>query len=155
VKGVVAVDDLERRPVLGGVLVTPGEQGEHHRLQVAALLGEDVLEALRVLAVAAALDDALLGQRGEPRAEHVGGDPERALELVEAAAPEEEVAQDQDRPALPEEGERFRDRAVLLRVCLDGHSWSLAVTFFSQATSATVPCEMQATCRAPGRAADR
>ena len=39
-----------------------GQQRQQHRLQVAPLLGQPVLEALGVLAVAAALDDALLDQ---------------------------------------------------------------------------------------------
>src|SRR6185437_16135675 len=72
VEGVVAVDDLHRRPVLGRVFVPPGEQRQQQGLQVAAFLGEDVLEAFRVLAVAAALDDPFLGEGRQPRAEHVG-----------------------------------------------------------------------------------
>src|ERR1700761_5315786 len=147
VEGVVLVDDLERRPVLGRVAVAPGEQREEQRLQVAPLLGQHVLEALRVLAVAAALDDPLLGQRRQPRAEHVGGDAERGLELVEAAAPEEEVAEDQDGPALAEEGQRFGDRAVLLVVGLDAHTLILAVTLLLKVRSATVACEKTENCR--------
>ena len=80
------------------------QQRQHHRLQVTAFLGQHVLEALRVLAVAAALDDPFLDQRREALAEHVGGHSERVLELVEAAPAEEEVAQDQHRPALAEKG---------------------------------------------------
>jgi hypothetical protein len=57
VEGVVLVNDLERRPVLGRVTVAPGDQREEDRLQVAPLLGQQVLEALRVLAVAATLED--------------------------------------------------------------------------------------------------
>ena len=59
------------------------------------LLGQHVLEALRALLVGAALDHALLDQPLEALGQHLRGDPEVGLQLVEAVDPDPDVAQDQ------------------------------------------------------------
>ena len=72
-----------------------------------------VLVSLGPLAVADALEDALVDEPAEAVGEDVARDAEALLELVEAAAAEEGVADDQERPALADDLERPRDRAVL------------------------------------------
>src|SRR5436190_6742622 len=82
VEGVAAfrVDCLERRAgPAGGVAIAPAQKGKQDRDQVAPLLGEAVLEALGALAVTALLEDSLVDQRAQPRAEDVGGDPQLLL----------------------------------------------------------------------------
>ncbi len=104
----------------------PRQQGKQHRLQVPSLLGQPVLEALGVLAVAVALGDPFLDQGREALAEHVAGHSQRLLDLIETTTAEEELTQNQQRPTLAEKGERPGDRAVELGKCLDCHDASLA-----------------------------
>ena len=54
-----------------------------------------------------------LMQWGEPRGEHRARDVEVSLEVAEAPHPEEQVAHDQQRPALADDLERARERAGL------------------------------------------
>jgi hypothetical protein len=67
--------------------------------------------AQRRVLVGAALEDALVDQVVEPGGEHVAGDAEAALPVVEAGDAEEGVAHDQQRPPLPHHLECARDRA--------------------------------------------
>ena len=53
--------------------------------------------------------------------EHVARDPEALLELVETAPAEEDVTNDQERPALAHHFERTRDRAILALVVASQH----------------------------------
>src|SRR4029453_19055632 len=95
------------------VLVPPLPQTAEGDVEVAALGGESVLVAGRSLAVGDALEHALADEPVQPVGEDVAGDPQALLELVEAANPEEHVADDQQRPALADNLQRPRDRAVL------------------------------------------
>ena len=82
--------------------------------------------ALGPLAVADALEDALLDEPVEPVSEDVAGDAEAFLEFVEAAQSEEVVADDLERPALTHDLEGSGDRAVLAFVVTLQHAPSLA-----------------------------
>src|SRR5262249_52391171 len=103
------------------VLVAPLAQRRERDVQLEAFRGEPVFEALRALAVADPLQDPLLDEAPEPVGEHVPRDAEALLKLVEAALPEEDVADDQQRPALAHHLERTRDRAVLAVVVAPEH----------------------------------
>ena len=61
-------------------------------------------------------------QVGQPLIEHVAGDPEALLELVESGHPEEGVAQDQHRPPLADDLEALGYRAVHVRETLAFHT---------------------------------
>ena len=109
------VADQHRRPVgLGEVAVAPVQHRDHHRPEVEALLGEEVLVARRALLVGALLEDALVDQQREAGGEDVAGDAEVLLDLVEAAAAVEDVADHEQRPALAEDLEGPGDRADLV-----------------------------------------
>ena len=105
----------DARPAAGCrvVAVAPVRQRDHDRPEVDALLGQVVLEALRALLIEAALEDAVVDESLQAVGEHVAGDAEIALEVLEAADAEERVAQQQDRPAVAEDLERAGDGAVL------------------------------------------
>ena len=75
----------------------------------------------RALLVEPALEHALLHEAREPRLEHVAGDAEVRLDLVEAAQPEHHVAHDQQRPALADDLERAGDAAHLSAVVVAKH----------------------------------
>jgi hypothetical protein len=104
------------------VLVAPLQQRDEDRPEVDALARQPVLEALRALLVAHATQHVLVDKALKPRLQDVARHAEVALEVVEATGAEERVAQDQQRPALPDELERARDRAVLAFVCVPKHS---------------------------------
>ena len=120
------VDDQHRRALGGGgVAVAPGEQRDQRRPEVEPLLGEEVLVALRIALVGAPFEDVLVDQPLEPRREHVAGDAEPLLQLVEAPPPVHHVADDQQRPALADDLERLGDRADLARVVVAEHECDL------------------------------
>src|SRR5215211_910073 len=110
------------------VLVPPLPQTAEGDVEVAALGGESVLVAGRSLAVGDALEHALADEPVQPVGEDVAGDPQALLELVEAANPEEHVADDQQRPALADDLQRPRDRAVLAFVVPLQHVRSLPMS---------------------------
>ena len=63
----------------------------------------------------------MLDEPLEPRLQHVARDAEIRLQLVEAAHAEEDVADDQQRPALADDLERAGDRADLVVVVVAEH----------------------------------
>src|SRR5206468_1370217 len=105
------VQDQRRAVLARQVLVAPGHQRGDDRVEVAAGRGQVVLEAGRVLAVGAALEDAGAGQGLEPGGERVARRPGAADHLVEPAVAEEDLAQRQQRPLLPDDVQGARDRA--------------------------------------------
>ena len=114
------VADQHRRALgLGQVAVAPVHHGDHHRPQVEPLLGEEVLVAGRALLVRALLEDVLLNQPREPVGEHVARDAEVVLDLVEAPAAVEDVADDEQRPALAEHLEGACDRTRLVVIAIE------------------------------------
>jgi hypothetical protein len=68
------------------------------------------------------LQDPFLYQPVEPVGEDVPRDSKALLELVETAEAEEDVADDEERPALANDLERPRDRAVLALVAALQHA---------------------------------
>ena len=76
---------------------------------MAALLRQVVLVALGPLDVPNPLENALLDESVKTVGEHVAGDAETLLELVEAAKAEEGVADDQQCPALADDLEGAGD----------------------------------------------
>ena len=94
----------------------------HHVVEIAAGLGEQVA---RAASARHALDDAVLLEQLEPAAEQRARDAGRAVhQLAERLAPEQQVADDDRRPAHGEDLGRPRDRAVLA-VGADLHRASL------------------------------
>jgi len=111
-----AVGEHHRRAVGGRVAVAPALQADEDRPEVAPLVREQILVAGGPFLVAATLEDALVAQPCEPVAEDVAGDAEARLELLEAPRPAEGVAQDEQRPAVPDDLQGPGDRAVLVVV---------------------------------------
>src|SRR3989440_12550152 len=95
------VDQLHRDGLADACpLVAPLHQRDEDRMELEALVGQAVLEALGPLLVAPALEDAVAHQRLEPGGEHVAGDAEAALEVLETADAEEGIPQHEERPPL-------------------------------------------------------
>ena len=116
----------DHRPLtLEPVAVAPLEQRDEDGPQVGALLGQAVLAAQRALLVRPLHQDALLDEALEPRLQHVAGDAQVALQLLEAPDPQEDVPDDEQCPALAHHLERRRHRAVLVGVVTLQHHPSL------------------------------
>jgi hypothetical protein len=75
-----------------------------------------------VLRIGLALEDAVLHEPAQPVGEYGLRDVEMDLEVVEAPHAKERVANDQQRPALPDRLERAGDRAILALVVLAEHA---------------------------------
>ena len=116
------VADHDGRAVGRRVGVAPLQQRDDDGPQVGALAGQPVFEALRAVLIALAAQDARVDEALKPCLQDVAGNPEAALELVEAMGAEECIAQDQERPALADELERAGDRAFLAVLCVLQHS---------------------------------
>ena len=89
------VPDLQRRSARGGPPVAPLAHGRHHVPQVAALVGEPVLGARRMVLVGHALEDPVVHQVVQPPGKDVAGDAQARLEVVEAGHAEEGVPDDE------------------------------------------------------------
>ena len=113
VRSVAADDVREEAPrARGGVVaLAPLHQRVDRRPQLLAARGQEQLVAPR--RVRPPLDHARLDERVQARRQDRARDVEVALEVGEAAHAEEQVAQDQQRPALADDLERARQRAAL------------------------------------------
>jgi hypothetical protein len=72
--------------------ISPAHKRDSNSVKVAPLGGQPVLLARRMLLVAAAFQDFVLDEFAEAIGQDVAGDPEVALEVGEAAHPEEALA---------------------------------------------------------------
>ena len=116
----------DHRPLpLEPVPVAPLQQRDQHRPQVGALLGQPVLAARRAVLVGPLHQDPLLDEALEPGLQHIAGHAEVTLQLLEAADPQEDVADDQERPTLAHHLECGRHRAVLVGVVTLQHRPSI------------------------------
>src|SRR5436190_468985 len=122
----VAAPARDPRRALREVAVAPLHQREEGEAKLAALVGEAILEALGPLAVADALEDADVDEPVEAVGEDVARDAEAREQLVEPAAPERDVADDQQRPPVAHDLERAGDRANLAVVGAPEHPGRLA-----------------------------
>src|SRR5262249_5839610 len=107
-------------------LVGPLPERRQHGQQRLALLGQAVRETLAFAADVHALEDAVIDQVLEPGGEDVLGDAEAALEVAEAAGAEERVADDEQRPPVPEGLEGLPDPAVHVGETRPPHAGSIA-----------------------------
>src|SRR5437763_14909714 len=92
---------------------SPIEQRLQYRPERATFRGQQIFGARRVLLVEAPLDDAGFFEALQPGGQRTWADAgERLLEILELARPfKQQVAQDQDRPALADGGECPGNRA--------------------------------------------
>src|SRR2546423_1863553 len=88
----------------GRLLITPFGQGMENRPEAQSSLGQEIFVAPR--AVLASFEHPFGDEAVESIGQHGAGDVEVDQKIVEAAYAEEAVADDEDRPALPDELER-------------------------------------------------
>jgi hypothetical protein len=94
---------------------SPDGKGAHHNSQLTATLREEVLGAGRMLGVEATGHDAVLLQSLQPGGEHVGCDAGKGLlKIPETAWASEEIAHDEQGPALTQQLHGLRHRTGLL-----------------------------------------
>lgn len=95
--------------------VAPLHQCDQNRLDVPALLGQQVLPAgsLSLVLIRACLHDAGRNQLAEPVREHRAGQADVALEVLKPANSVDCITEDQQGPFVAEDVQRPLDRAVL------------------------------------------
>jgi hypothetical protein len=103
------------------VAVSPLQQLHDDRPQVKALGGQPVLVAQGALLVRGLFEDFLGHEPLQARSEDVAGDPQVFAQGVKATDSEEHVAQHEQRPALADQLERARDRAVQVPIVVAQH----------------------------------
>src|SRR6266496_1644235 len=136
----VDLAELQARRLFAQVVIAPLAKRGQRDVQVETLLRQLVLVPLRALAVQDPLEHALVDQSVEPVRQHVAGDAEALLEFVEAVQTEQDVADDQQRPALADNLERSRDRTVLAFVVTVQHAAMVAgLSCVTQPPSGSVP----------------
>ena len=118
----------------GQVLVAPLLQRAEDHLELPAGRGEPVREAGpgTGLAVRLAGHDTELDQGGQPIRQDVGGHAQPVAEFSEPGRAQESLAQDQERPALPDYAQGPRDRARILRVLRHASSIPAELVFWIQ-----------------------
>ena len=89
----------------------PGRHGGKNRVDVSAFVGEAVLAAGRSLLVFDPAEQVFVNETVQSLGEDVASDPERGLEVVEAAGPETRLAQDQQVPVVAEDVDAAGDGA--------------------------------------------
>src|SRR6266496_509431 len=150
--GSVAASARDPRWLIGEVAVTPLHQRKQDEAEFAALLGEPVFESLGSLVVGDALEHALGDEAVQAVGEHVARDAEAVEELVEATMAENDVADDQERPAVADHLERASDRTDLAVVVPLQHGTSIAaLTCVTQVSSYRVACVKQVVRLRPRR----
>src|SRR6266536_241132 len=134
--GSVAASARDPRRLVGEVAITPLHQRKQDEAEFAALLGEPVSESLGSLVVGGALEHALRGEAVQAVGEHVARDAEAVEKLVEATMAEDDVADDQQCPAVADDLERASDRTDLAVVVPLQHGASIAaLTCVTQVSS--------------------
>src|SRR4029077_8356516 len=102
--------------------IAPARHRDDDRVEVAALLGEPILEARRPVLVSKPLHhvrvDETLQAIGQPVTREADG-----LEVLEPPHAQERVAQDQERPAIADHGQRPRHRAGEVSDVSPAHWW--------------------------------
>ena len=95
----------------GPVFLAPSAQAAQYRYEGLAGLSQHVVIAWRMLAVLLAGDHAAVFQLAQPGGEHLPESAGAALDLGEAAHPEPDLADDQQRPPVADQG-GSRDRRL-------------------------------------------
>src|SRR5437016_4601824 len=99
-------EEYRRAGVAGSPAVPPGGDRHQHLAELLALAGERVLVAGWSLGIWAPLQHPLLLEPGEALGEHLAGDAEPALDIVEAGGADPDVPDDERRPGLARDVER-------------------------------------------------
>ena len=105
----------------GQVFVAPLGQMYDHRVEFLAHGGEPVFMAQGALLVGHLVEHAALGELAQSVAEHMAGDAQALLEIIEAAHAHKAVAQHQQRPVVADNGQGAGQGAGLLIDVLPAH----------------------------------
>ena len=89
----------------------PGRHGGKDRVDASAFVGEAVLTSGRSLLVFDPAEQLFVNETVQSMGEDVASDPERGLEVVEAAGPETRLANDQQVPVVAEDVDAAGDGA--------------------------------------------
>ena len=95
----------------GEIAIAPLHEAHDHRIEIDTLLGEVVLEARWMFLVRALGEDAAFDKSAQASGEHIAGNVQVLLQLIEAVSAEEHLTDDEDTPGIAEHIEGARDGA--------------------------------------------
>jgi hypothetical protein len=108
---------------VGQVTISPLHKADDDWMQVQAHRGQVVLETRWVRRVQPFFEQAVLDETLEASGEHVAGDAQVLLHLIEPVRAEEQLAQDQQAPGVAEHGQSAGDRAgVAIEIRIATHA---------------------------------
>lgn len=103
-RAAVDVDQVPEELVGGGTpLVTPTPHRHEDVVEIPPLFGQSVLEPGRPVFIEVRGENASLYQHCQALGQDIASDPEVFLEIIEAANSEKGIAQDEDRPTIPDQ----------------------------------------------------
>jgi hypothetical protein len=115
------VEEEDWRGIRVDVPIPPIQQSDHHRPQVEALLSQTVFITDRPVLVLDAFEDAVVQQCVEPGGQHITGDFQAPLKVLETTNAEEGIPEDQKRPALSDHLQGAGDGARLVVIGSSEH----------------------------------
>src|SRR5882724_1231298 len=115
------VGEQDAGPFGRKVLVAPRQQRQQHRAEIAAAIGQNVLVAGRLLAVALTLQQTTLHQRIQAASQHVRRNFQAFLEFIEPLQAINGIAEDQDAPPLADPLQAAGNRALHIAEVLALH----------------------------------
>lgn len=95
----------------GEIAIAPLHEAHDHRIEIDTPFGEVVLKARWMFLVQALGEDAVFDKSAQACGEHVAGDVQVLLQLVEPVSAEEHLTDDEDTPGIAEHIEGARDGA--------------------------------------------
>src|SRR5579872_3934225 len=99
---------MQKRPaaLVDHVSVAPMDDCHHDRIEIEALLRQDVLVALRRFLIGDSAENALTDKLLQPFGKQMPSDTQRGLEALEAASTQKAFAQDKQRPSVADDPDR-------------------------------------------------
>jgi hypothetical protein len=126
---------LHRRTAGRRPPIAPLSHGHHHVPQVAALDGEPVIRARRVIGVGNPLEDLVVDEVVQALREDVAGNAQAGLEVIEARHAEEGIPDDEQAPPFPHELQALSDRAGRVLKAGPSHELSIKGCFIERTPS--------------------
>src|SRR5271169_5737122 len=120
----VLVHELQGR-VIDLVAVPPAQHGQQHRVEILALLRQDVLIARGPFLIGPSLQNPLVNEQLQPVGQDVAAELELGLDVLEPPHAAKALAQDYHGPALADHRPGPGDGAFLLRQLRVSHAVSI------------------------------
>jgi hypothetical protein len=106
--------------------VAPMNEREDRRVKIEPSLREEIFIAGRPFVIRHAAQDAMIDELAQPRGEHVPGHAEPRLEILKATDAQKAISENEQGPAVADDGDRARERTILFVQVIPSHQVFLA-----------------------------